>query len=181
MTTLTKQEAQNILEEHVKDEYQRYHAQMVATAVEGYAKHFGENIDEWYLTGLLHDVDYEEHPTTHPGPSMEWMKEWGFTPEMIHAVEAHAYGYNGYTTMPNNKLAATLMACDELCGIFYAYKKVNPAPYGGMKASSIRKRFKEEKFAPKIKREDIIRGTEALGVTLEDHVVNMIQFLGALE
>lgn len=181
MTKITRQEAQNILEEHVKDEYQRYHAQMVAAAVEGYAKKFGENADEWYLTGLLHDVDYEEHPDTHPGPSMKWMAEWGFSDEMLHAVEAHAYGYNGYTTMPENKLAATLMACDELCGIFYAYKKVNPAPYGEMKAKSIIKRFKEEKFAPKIKREDIIRGVESLGVTLEDHVADMINFLSDIK
>ncbi len=178
MELINRETAEAVLKEHVQDEYQQYHAHMVARAVEGYAKKFGENIDEWYITALLHDVDFEEHPTEHPGPSMSWMKEWGFTDDMLHAVEAHAYGYNGFTTMPKSKLAAALMACDELCGIFYAYKKVNPVPYNQMKASSIKKRLKEEKFAPKINRSDIERGVNALGVDMSDHIADVANFLG---
>jgi predicted hydrolase (HD superfamily) len=73
------------------------------------------------------------------------------------------------------------MACDELCGIFYAYKKMNPVPYGQMKASSIKKKFADPNFAAKIKREDIVRGVEALGVSLDEHIQNLIGFLAKLD
>lgn len=89
-----KEEAQRVLERHVKDEYQRYHAQMVATALHGYAKSLTEDENLWYATGLLHDLDFEEFPDKHPGESLQWFKEWGYPIELIHAVEAHAYGYN---------------------------------------------------------------------------------------
>jgi putative nucleotidyltransferase with HDIG domain len=169
------------LESHVRDEYQRHHALMVATAMEGYAEKFGEDKELWYATGLLHDVDYEERPSEHPGPSLAWLKEWGYPDEVVHAVEAHAYGYNGFTTLPQTKLAAALMASDELCGIFYAYKKMNPVPYGQMKASSIKKKFADPAFAAKIKREDITRGVEALGISLDEHIQNLIGFLAKLD
>ena len=180
MSLPTRAGAQKLLEEHVKDEYQRYHALMTATAVEGYAKLFGENEDLWYVTGLLHDIDFEEHPDKHPGESLKWFKEWGHPEELIHAVEAHAYGYNGFTTLPQTRLAAALMACDEVCGIFYAYRKLNPISYGEMKASSVKKRFNEPKFAAKIERGTIQRGCEALGVTLDDHIQNLVGFFAKL-
>jgi predicted hydrolase (HD superfamily) len=176
----TREEAQRLLEKHVKDEYQRYHALMTATAMAGYARLFSENEDLWYVTGLLHDVDFEEYPDKHPGESLKWFKEWGYPEELIHAVEAHAYGYNGFTTLPQTKLAAALMACDELCGIFYAYRKLNPVPYGDMKATSVKKRFNEPRFAAKIERGAILRGCEALGISLDDHIANLIGFFKAL-
>lgn len=151
---------------------------MVAKAMSGYARHFGEDPDLWYISGLLHDVDFEEHPEKHPGESLRWFKEWGYPEELIHAVEAHAYGYNGFTTLPKTKLAAALMACDEMCGIFYAYHMINPVPYGQMKASSIKKRFHEPRFAAKIERPTIERGCEALRVSLDEHITNLIKFLG---
>src|SRR3989344_1472295 len=175
-----KDEAQKQLESHVQDEYQRYHAKMVATAMEGYAPQFGGDPLLWYVTGLLHDIDFEKFPHQHPAESLKWFKEWGYPEELIHAVEAHAYGYNGFTTLPEGKLAAALMACDEISGIFYAYKKLNPIPYGQMKVSSINKRLKEKAFAAKIERETIYRGCEALGVPLEKHIENLINFFQTL-
>ena len=177
----TKEEAKALLEKHVPDEYQRYHAEMVATAMEGYAGKLGESADLWYLTGLLHDLDFAEHPETHPKESLLWFREWGYPEELIHAVEAHAYGYNGFTTLPQTKLAAALMACDEISGIFYAYRKLNPVPYGEMKASSINKRLKEKSFAAKIERETIYRGCEALGVTLDEHIENLIKLFSVIK
>lgn len=100
---------------------------------------------------------------------------------MIHAVEAHAYGYNGFTTLPQTKLAAALLACDEISGIFYAYRKLNPVQYGQMKASSIKKKLKEPAFAAKIDRGTIYRGCECLGVPVDAHVENLIRYFGALE
>ncbi|MEK7596600.1 MAG: HD domain-containing protein, partial [Patescibacteria group bacterium] len=160
------------MEKHIKDEYQRYHSKMVAVAMEGYAKLYNENNDLWYITGLLHDIDFGEHPNTHPAESLKWFKEWGYPEELSHAVEAHAFGYNGFNTLPRTKLAATILACDEISGLFYAYRKLNPIPYKDMKANSIKKRFGEERFAVKIDRATITRGCEALGVSIDDHINN---------
>ncbi len=173
--------AQALLEQHVTDDYQRHHALMVGTALAGYAHHFGEDEDLWYLTGLLHDLDFEQHPEDHPGPSLQWFADWGYPEELIHAVEAHAYGYNGYSTLPRTRLAAALLACDELCGIFYAYRKLNPVPYGEMKAKSIRKKFKEPSFAAKVDRSVIELGCQHLGIPIADHIANLIPFLAPLE
>lgn len=74
MALPTRDEARQLLAQHVQDEYQRYHARMVATALEGYAAALGENGDLWYITGLLHDLDFEQHPGTHPGESLKWFK-----------------------------------------------------------------------------------------------------------
>jgi predicted hydrolase (HD superfamily) len=180
MTLPTREAATALLHEHVQDEYQRLHALMVATAMEGYAAQFGEDPLLWYLTGLLHDIDFQEHPDTHPAPSLQWFKDWGYPDALIHAVEAHAYGYHGFTTLPESKLAAALVATDELTGIFYAYRKMNPLPYGGMKPGSIKKKFKDPGFAAKIERATIQLGCDRLGVSLDDHISNLIRFLAPL-
>ncbi len=176
MSLPSRTEAHALLEEHVKYEYQRYHAKMVATAMEGYARVYSGDPDLWYMTGLLHDIDFDKHPDVHPKESLDWFAKWDFPQELIHAVEAHAYGYNGFTTLPATPLASALMACDEIAGIFYAYRKLNPVPYGEMKPSSIKKRLAEKSFAAKIERETIYRGCEFLGVTLDEHITNLIKF-----
>ena len=181
MALPTRDEAHTLLKQHVQDEYQRYHAQMVATAMEGYASLYGEDADLWYITGLLHDLDFEEYPNEHPAESLKWFREWEYPEELIHAVEAHAYGYNGFSTLPQTKLAAALMACDDISGIFYAYQKLNPVPFGQMKVSSIKKRFKDENFAAKIDRSVITRGCEALEVELGDHIQHIVTFFKALD
>lgn len=181
MNLPTKEEARELLYKNVTDPYQRLHAEMVATAVEGYATKYEEDPHLWWVTGYLHDIDFQMHPDIHPGESLKWFKEWEYPEDLIHAVEAHAYSYNGYTTLPNTKLASALMACDEICGIFYAYQKLNPIPYKEMKVSSILKRLREKSFAPKIERESIERGCELLGVTLEEHAQNLISFLSKLD
>jgi predicted hydrolase (HD superfamily) len=180
MALPTRDEAQALLEKYVPDDYQRYHARMVATAMEGYAAQFGGDPQLWYLTGLLHDLDFGQHPDTHPAESLRWFKEWGYPEELIHAVEAHAYGYHGFKTLPQTKLAAALLACDEISGIFYAYRKLNPVRYGEMKASSIKKKVKEPAFAAKVDRNTIYVGCEHLGVSVDDHVVNLIRFFAPL-
>jgi predicted hydrolase (HD superfamily) len=180
MSLPTRPEAQALVEKHVADDYQRLHARMVATAMEGYAGLFQENADLWYLTGLLHDLDFGEHPDLHPAESLRWFRDWGYPDDLIHAVEAHAYGYHGFTTLPRTKLAAALLACDEISGIFYAYRKLNPVRYGEMKASSIRKKLKEPAFAAKVDRNTIYLGCEHLGVPVDAHVENLIRFYAAL-
>jgi putative nucleotidyltransferase with HDIG domain len=180
MTIPTKDEARQLLEQHVQDEYQRHHALMVATAMESYANRFQGDPHLWFITGLLHDIDFEKHPQTHPRESLRWFAEWNYPPELIHAVEAHAYGYNGFTSLPQTKLAAALLATDELCGIFYAYRKLNPVRYSEMKASSIKKKVKEPAFAAKVDRKTIYVGCEHLGVSLDEHIASLIMFFGPL-
>lgn len=174
-------EAEQLLQDHVSDAYQLHHAHMVATAMRGYATLLGENVELWYLTGLLHDIDFEKHPDTHPGPSLSWFKEWNYPAELINAVEAHAYGYNNFKRKPETNLDAALLACDEISGIFYAYKQINPVPYADMKVSSIKKRLKEKAFAAKIDRDTIYLGVEKLGIELDEHIENLIRFFSSLD
>lgn len=176
----TREAALALLHQHVRDAYQRTHAVMVATALEGYAVHLHEPVNLWFVTGLLHDLDFEEHPAAHPGPSLEWFKSWGYPPELIHAVEAHAYGYNAFQTLPQTRLAAALLATDELCGLFYAYRKMNPVAYAAMRPSSIKKKFKEPSFAAKIDRRAIELGVQHLGIDLDTHLANVGKFLAPL-
>lgn len=180
MNLPSRDDAVALLHENVQDEYQRHHAVMVATAMDGYAVELDGNRELWYTTGLLHDIDFEKHPDTHPAESLRWFREWGYPDDLIHAVEAHAYGYNGFDTLPRTKLAAGLLACDEICGIFYAYRKMNPVPYGAMKAKSIRKKVKDKAFAAKVDRATIGLGCEHLGIELGDHINNLIRFLAPL-
>jgi predicted hydrolase (HD superfamily) len=176
----TLDEARELLHRHVRDEYQRHHAEMVAVAMAGYAKVLSSDPQLWSVTGLLHDIDFEEHPDTHPRESLQWFKDWDYPAELIHAVEAHAYGYHGYTTLPETKLAAALLACDELCGIFYAYRKMNPIPYGQMKPASIKKKFKDPAFAAKVDRSTIQLGCDRLEVPVDSHIQNLVTFLAAM-
>lgn len=178
MSLPTRTEAKILLEKHVQDTYQRLHAHMVGVAMEGYAKQLNEDVDLWYLTGYLHDLDYDEFPETHPSESLKWFAEWEYPRELIDAVEAHAYGYNGFDKLPETPLAAALVACDEISGIFYAYQRINPVPYGEMKVKSIQKRMKSKGFAAKIDREIIQMGCDKFEVNMADHIQNLIHFFG---
>jgi predicted hydrolase (HD superfamily) len=181
MTIPSRGEAEKLLHNYVQDTYQLYHAKMVATAMDGYAAIFDENAELWYAVGLLHDIDFQQYPDLHPGPSLVWFKEWDFPKELIDAVESHACGYNGYSRKPETTLDAGLLACDEISGIFYAYKQINPIPYGEMKVSSIKKRMKEKTFAAKIDRETIHLGVEKLNIDMDAHIKNLIQFFESLD
>ena len=176
----TKNEARTLLAAHVTDPYQRFHAEMVGRAVEGYADKLDQDPHLWWLTGYLHDIDYDQYPIEHPAPSLTWFAKWGYPSELIQAVEAHALGFNGFTTEPVSPLDHALLACDEICGIFYAYQKLNPIPFGEMKASSIKKRFLDERFAPGITRPHITRAVTGFSVTIDEHIENLINFLSTL-
>jgi len=174
-----RQKAKELLEEYVNDDYQRHHSEMVAKAMEAYADKFGEDKELWWTTGLLHDLDYYQYPDEHPKKSLEWFKEWNFPPELIHAVEAHAFRRTG--VQPDSKLAAALIACDEMCGLLYAYSLMRPTSFIGMEAKSVKKKFKDKAFAAKIDRDDINYGIEKLGVEFEEHVKLLLLVFQASE
>ena len=173
------QNAQELLNEHVKDEYQKLHSKMVATGLKAYAQKLNEDENLWFITGLLHDLDYFEFPNEHPTKSIEWFKQWNFPDELIHAVEAHAHERTNVT--PNSKLAGALLATDELAGFLYAYSLMRPEGFTGMKASSIKKKFKDKGFAKKIDREDIMFGIESFGVDFNEHVSFLIDVYQNME
>lgn len=175
MSLPTKEEARALLLQYVDDAYQRHHAEMVAAAMAAYAQWWDDDEALWWLTGYVHDIDYDLHPAQHPGPSLQWFADWGYPPELIHAVEAHANGFNGFRTVPETRLAKTLIACDEICGIFYAYQKLNPVPYSEMKVVSIKKRLREERFAPGIDRSHIVAACDDLNVSIDDHITRLIR------
>lgn len=166
------EKAQKVLEEHVKDDYQRLHAEMVAEVLREYAKKFGEDEDLWYVTGLLHDLDYFEFPEEHPRKSLEWFKEWGYPEELIHAVKAH--GLFDPRVEPESQLAKCLIATDELAGLLYAYSLMRPTGFEGMKAKSAKKKFKDKSFAAKVDRDEINYGLEKFGVDFSEHVSFMV-------
>lgn len=177
---MTRDEAHKKLEEHVKEPYQILHATMVAKAMEKYASQFAENADLWYITGLLHDVDYFEFPDEHPKKSLDWFKDWGLPQELIDAVSAHAFGSKRTDTPPKTKIDFALIACDELSGLLYAYSLMRPTGFAGMEAKSVMKKFKDKAFAAKIDREEIKMGVEGLGIDMKDHMTNLIEVFKSL-
>jgi len=101
-----------------------------------------------HITGLLHDVDYDEYPDKHPLKSVEWFQKLDVPEELIHAVKAHAYGITGVE--PETPLASALIAVDELSGFLYAYSLMRPTGFDGMKPSKVAKKLKDPAFAAKV-------------------------------
>ena len=172
MALPTREKAKELLFENVKDEYQRKHSEMVASAMEAYAEKFGEDTELWYITGLLHDLDYYAFPSEHPSKSVEWFKEWEYPEELIHAVESHAFMRTN--VKPKTKIAQALIACDEMSGLLYAYALMRPEGFTNMQAKSVKKKFKDKSFAAKVDRSDIQYGMDELGVDFNDHVELLI-------
>lgn len=180
MNLPTRTEALSLLNEWVTEPYQILHAKMVANALEMYAIKFGEDKELWYITGLLHDLDYNKYPDEHPKVSVKFFEENEYPQELIHAVSAHAWERSG--VKPDSKLANTLIATDEMSGLMYAYSLVRGADkFNGMEVKSVLKRFKELKFAAKISREEIKYGVELMGFTLHEHAANLIPVFQNME
>ncbi len=175
----TREEALKKLEEYVGDEYQRLHAKMVANAMEEYATEYKENPDLWYITGLLHDLDYDKYPQEHPMKSVELFKQWGYPDQLIHSVLAH--DHLNTKVEPESRLAEALLAVDEMCGLLYAYSKMRPERFKGMKVKSALQKFEAKSFAPGISREEILAGVNLFGVTIESHIEMLIKSFEKME
>jgi len=167
------EEAGNLLEKMVKDDYQKLHAVMVAQVLKAYANKFGEDENLWYITGLLHDVDYYHHPDEHPKIELQWFKDWAFPEVMIQAVAAHAHKRTGEE--PQSLLGYALIATDELAGLLYAYSLMRPEGFSGMKAKSVKKKFKDKAFARKVDREEITYGVDKFGEDFTKHIEFLIE------
>ena len=150
------------------------HGIAVGAAVRAYARTYGEDENKWRITGLLHDVDYEQHPTVeeHGKVGAQWLAEAGYPPDVVHAVLAH----NDYHGVPRDDLLSrTVFACDELAGLVTAAALVRPnKSIEGLEASSVRKKMKDKAFARGVNRDDIVNGAEQLGVDLNEHIAFVI-------
>jgi putative nucleotidyltransferase with HDIG domain len=148
----------------------RKHMLAVEAAMRAYARRFGEDEEKWGITGLLHDMDYEKHPTPdeHPMVGVRELESRGYPQDVIHAIKGHA----DYLDVPRDTpMSKTLYAVDELSGFIVACAMVRPEGLENMKAKSVRKKLKQKSFAAAVNRDDIVRGAEELGVDLNEHIV----------
>jgi len=176
--SLNRSEAWQLLTEYTKSESLLKHALAVEAALRGYARKFGEDEDEWGVTALLHDFDYERWPTLgdHPNKGSEILRAKGYPDWMIRAILSHAMEITGVTR--ESRLEKTLFACDELAGFITAAALVRPSKSVlDLEASSVKKRMKDKAFARGVKREDLVSGAEILGLALDDHITNVIGFM----
>lgn len=178
---MRRAEALRLMEEWTAGESLRKHGLSVSICCEAYghreAARLGlegdaaaELVDRYACTGLLHDFDYEKHPTAeeHPFVGVAYLREHGWPEEMLHAILAHA-DYSG--VKPETHLDRTLFACDELAGFLTACTLVKPSKaIADVEVKSVLKKMKDKAFARAVKREDMVAGAELLGVPLEEHV-----------
>jgi putative nucleotidyltransferase with HDIG domain len=153
------------------------HALAVEAAVRGYARRFGEDETFWGNTALLHDFDYERFPSLedHPFRGAEILRAEGYPEAMIRAILSHG-DHTGVAR--ESRLEHTLFACDELSGFIVAAALVRPSKSVlDLEVSSVKKRMKDKAFARAVPREDLTKGAEEIGLPLEEHIANVIEFL----
>jgi predicted hydrolase (HD superfamily) len=172
---MNRDDAWALLTEYTKSESLLKHALAVEAAVRGYARKFGENEEEWGITALLHDFDYERWPTLGDHPN-KGLRERGYPEWMIRAIRSHATEITGVAR--DSLLEKTLFACDELAGFITAASYVRPSKSVlDLEASSVKKRMKDKAFARGVRREDLIEGAALLGIPLEEHIANVIGYM----
>jgi len=172
---MTREEAWNLLTEHTRSDSLIKHALAVEAAMRHYAAHFGENVESWSVTGLIHDFDYERwpNPPDHTREGAKILRQRGVDEEIVGAILSHAE-WNREEYPLDRPIRKTLFAVDELCGFITAVAYVRPEKLTGMAAGSVRKKMKQKSFAAAVRREDIETGAELLGLPLDEHINHVI-------
>ena len=164
-----------LMHEYTASESLRKHMLAVEGAMRAYAQKFGEDIERWGITGLIHDFDYERFPNNahspteeHPSEGVRLLRSKGYPEEILQAILGHAQ----YTNTPReSKMAKTLFAVDELTGLITATALVRPTKsIHEVDARSVRKKMKDKAFARGVSREDVVNGANELGVDLDEHI-----------
>jgi len=174
---LSRERAWALVTEHVQSESLRKHLLGVEAAVRGYARRAGADEDEWGFVALVHDFDYEKYPDreNHPFRGVEILQGLGYPEWVTRAILSHA-DYSGVARV--SPLEKTLFACDEMSGFVTAAALVRPSKsILDLEASSVKKRMKDKAFARAVPREDLTKGAEEIGLPLEEHIANVIEFL----
>jgi predicted hydrolase (HD superfamily) len=170
MAMIDREQAWNILCEFTKSEGLRKHALAVETCVVAYAKRFGEDVGQWQVTALLHDFDWEIHPTLegHPELGDPILAERGVDATIRRAILSHS-NHTGVARI--SPLEKTLFACDELAGFITAISYVKPnRSVFEVDVASVRKKMKDKAFARSVNRQEILDGAAELGIPLEEHI-----------
>jgi putative nucleotidyltransferase with HDIG domain len=171
---VTRERAWETLTRYTKSEALLRHALAVEASVRAYARKFGEDEELWAVTALLHDFDWEMHPTLdqHPQDGAPILREEGWPEEVIEGVLSHAE----HLALPRDTLLKkTLFACDELSGFIHACGLVRPDGIETLEPKSVKKKLKQPSFAAGVHREDVYKGAEELGVELDDHIRFVIE------
>jgi putative nucleotidyltransferase with HDIG domain len=174
---LSRDAALALLHEHTEGPGLRKHAYAVEAAMRASARKQGADEDLWGVTGLLHDFDYEKHPTReeHPFVGCRILESRGYPPEMIQAILGHAT-YSG--TPRETPMARTLFASDELCGLITAAALVQPGKtLAEVTPDSVLRKMRTKGFARSVNRDEIEQGAAELGVPLEEHVAFVLAAL----
>ena len=165
---------------YTKSESLLRHALAFEASTAAYARKFGEDEELWRVAALLHDFDYEMHPTLdkHPQDGAPILREEGYPEEVVDAVLSHAE----HLSIPRDtQLKKTLFACDELSGFFHAVALVRPGGLEGMEPKSVKKKLKQPSFAAGVHRDEVYAGAEGLGLDLDEHIRNVVAALQEAE
>jgi putative nucleotidyltransferase with HDIG domain len=173
---VTRDRAWETLTTYTKSEALLRHALAVEASVGWYARHFGDDEELWRAVALLHDFDYEIHPTLdqHPQDGAPVLLERGYPDWFVRAIQSHG-SHTGVTR--ESKLEHTLFACDEVSGFVHACGLVRPEGLATLEAKSVRKKLKQPSFARGVNRDDVYEGAEELGVDLNEHITFVIAAL----
>jgi len=174
---MNRQDAWDLLCEYTKSDSLRKHGLAVEAAMRHYARKFGEDEEKWAVVGLLHDFDYEIHPTLdrHPQEGAKILRDRGVPEDIIRAALSHAEHLN---LSRESMMEKTLFAVDELSGLIIAVALVRPSKsILEVEASSVQKKMKDKAFARAVNREDIVKGAEAMGVDLNEHIAEVTEAL----
>jgi predicted hydrolase (HD superfamily) len=168
----TRNEAEKLMKEHVSSDSLRKHMYAVEAIMRFYASKFGEDEDLFDITGLLHDMDYEKFPDKHPQVAISLLSDLGYDNRIMQAIDFHAkHNPKEFPTL----LDKTLWASDEISGFVTAVTLVRPNKrINEVEVSSVKKKMKDKAFAKSISRDDLLLGAEVLGLTLDDHIANVI-------
>ena len=172
---MTRDESRSILTSMTKSASLLRHMRTVELVMEAYAKKLGENVDEWAITGLLHDADYEAYPDQHPKVIVGKLNEMG-EGKIAHAISAH---YTKWNVPYDTTLDRALLACDEITGFIVACAQVRPEGISTLEAKSVIKKLKDKGFAAKVERDEVYKGAEFFGVELTEHIAFIIDVLKA--
>ena len=180
---MTRQQAWDLLREYNQEPFHLQHALTVEAVMRWYANElgYGEDADFWALCGLLHDVDFERWPDQHCVKAAELLPAVGASEALTHAVCSHAYGLCS-DVEPEHEMEKVLFAADELTGLIGAAAKMRPSKScTDMELSSLKKKFKDKKFAAGCSRDVIREGAERLGWELDTLMDRTLQAMRAGE
>jgi putative nucleotidyltransferase with HDIG domain len=173
---VNRDRAWETLTRYTKSDALRRHALAVEAATRAYARRFGEDEELWGVTALLHDFDWEIHPTLdqHPQDGAPILREEGYPEIVIDGILSHAQ----HLGLPRDTpLKKTLFACDEISGFIHACGLVRPDGIETLAPKSVRKKLKQPSFAAGVHREDVYQGAEELGVDLDEHIAFVTEAL----